>query len=1328
MEEMNLEEAIFEEALRKSSASERDAYLEGACRNDPKLRERVGLMLEGYFQSPGFLETVPQIFSGLHTRLQAESLVSLQPGQKIGRYKLLQEIGEGGCGIVYMAEQEEPVRRRVALKIIKLGMDTKQVVARFEAERQALALMDHPNIAKVLDAGATETGRPYFVMELVRGVRITEYCDQASLPTERRLELFMQVGRAIQHAHQKGIIHRDIKPSNILVTLHDGVPVPKVIDFGIAKATSDQRLTDKTLFTAFEQFMGTPAYMSPEQAEMSGLDIDTRSDIYSLGVLLYELLTGKTPFDPKDLIAAGLDEMRRTIREREPARPSTCLRAMLAPDLTSVAKHRQIDSRKLTALVRGDLDWIVMKCLEKDRSRRYDTANGLVMELQRYLKNEAVIARPPSAAYRFQKAFRRNKLAFTAGAAVTASLIMGLGISIWQTVAANLARRAAEEAHHTVQEESGKARAAEAQVVKERRVTERNLYVAKMNLARAAWDENNIGRVRQLLEETASEPDRGFEWYFWQRQAHLELKTLRGHLAGVSSVAFSPDCQRIVTASLDQTAKVWDAALGTEILTLRGHEGGVRHAVFSPDGRTILTASADRTARVWEAATGRELFVLNGHHDGLRAAAFSPDGHRIVTAGDDSVAKVWDVDNRKVLVSIEGHTNRIRTVAFSPDGSHVLTGGDDQKAVIWEARTGAMVRELPLPSWIGAAAYSPDGRRIATGSGGRIFTIWDATNGGVLVNQPVHHTYISPWHTSTPLAAAFSPDSRRIATGSLDHLANVWDAASGTNLFTLKGHEAEVLSVAFSPDGQLIATGSADGTIKVWAASGVRQPLILSGYGKGDGGPGVDFSPDGRRIVTGSFGDKIVKVWDAHTGEMLRTLIGHDAGIGAAAFSPDGRRIVTGSIDQTAKVWDAATGHALVTLKGHHSELKGVAFSPDGRFIVTASADWTIMIWDAPTGGLLRTFKGHTDATMAVAVSPDGRRIVSGSHDNTIRVWDIASGRELLKITGSAGFRSVAFSPDGKKIAAGTWDRRADVWDAATGEKVFSLTGHRAQVPMVAFSPDGRRILTGSFDNTTKVWDADTGQELLTLPDSIGKTFSPDGQRILTVINFGQATVWEIASAAEVAKWQREEHESLARMAEAERHERELQAERHRTRPVRDPGINQWLVLCPIALAGRDCVASLDQEQVPHESGLRPRQGERVKLGDLELVWIAVRQQDSWIDLNRLLQQASDYSVAYAVCYLDCETTEKGLVMKVAGTDRGKIFLNQRELYRQPEPRRSEPDGDQVRGITLNSGINTLVFKIVNQEADWGGSVQFTDAAGKPAKGIRVTLDPAGRD
>ena len=564
---------VFTEAKARPAGAERERFLAEACRDEPALREQVLVLLQAHEGAGDFLKN--NLFIPPVTPLTEKS------GDKIGRYKLLQQIGEGGCGVVYMAEQEEPVRRRVALKVIKLGMDTKSVIARFEAERQTLALMDHPNIAKVLDAGATDTGRPFFVMELVRGIKITDYCDQNNLSTEERLKLFTQVCQAIQHAHQKGIIHRDIKPSNILVTVSEpGSPgCPKVIDFGIAKATTDQRLTDKTIFTAFEQFIGTPAYMSPEQAMMTSLDIDTRTDIYALGVLLYELLTGQTPFDAKDLMAAGLDAMRRTICEQEPARPSTKLsQTLVAADLrrlksspddkAATEEEVRADSRRLLRLketiplLRGDLDWIVMKALEKNRSRRYETANGLAADIQRHLNNEPVTACPPSRLYEFQKTVQRHKFGFAAAAAII--LVLGLGVlaSTWQAIRATRAeheqtrlREQAETARNNEARERAKAEASEKkgalEAAKSRQVAQ---FLKDMLRGVSPWvaKGRDTTVLQEVLDKTAERVGNSFAK---EPEVELELRNTIGEI--YRQLGQAKNAEAVLNAAPDIARKLW---------------------------------------------------------------------------------------------------------------------------------------------------------------------------------------------------------------------------------------------------------------------------------------------------------------------------------------------------------------------------------------------------------------------------------------------------------------------------------------------------------------------------------------------------------------------------------------------------------------------------------------------------------------------------------------------------------------------------------------------------------------------------------------------------
>jgi len=1328
-------EAIFQAAMELGSPDQQEVYLNRACAGDPDLRREVVELLkaaiaaEGVFQIGGLAR-----FQGCATRIEP---VLEQAGTVIGRYKLLEKIGEGGMGVVYMAEQEEPVRRKVALKIIKLGMDTKQVVARFEAERQALALMDHPNIAKVLDGGATDTGRPYFVMELVQGVPITEFCDQNQLPAQERIKLFITVCQAIQSAHQKGIIHRDIKPTNVLITLNAGVPMPIVIDFGVAKATQ-QKLTEKTVFTNYAAMIGTPAYMSPEQAEMSRLDVDTRSDIYGLGVLLYELLTGTTPFPEKRLRNAGYSEMQRIILHEEPERPSTRLSTLKGEQRGIVARNRGASEPALGRVFAGDLDWIVMKCLEKDRARRYETANGLAADLKRHLDNEPVVARPPSAAYRLQKAWRRHKVAFTAAAAVAAALVIGIAVSTWQALEASKARNAEKQQRLAAQTERDKAQAAQKEAERSQQAEKQArlradsekaeaahlLYVADMNLAQQAWNQNNMGRLRQLLEDTQDSPYRGFEWYYWQPKTHLALKTLRGHLDAVTSAAFSTNGQRIVTSSDDQTAKVWDAVSCRELLTLKGHRAEISSATFSPDGQRIVTGSLDRTAKVWDTASGKEILTLKGHSDEVWSVAFSPDGQRIVTGSADETAKVWEAASGKELLTLKRHTAGIRSVAFSPDGQRIVTGSEDYTAKVWDAMSAKELVQLKgHSSRIWSVAFSPDGQRIVTGSGNdRTAKVWDAASGTNLLTLK--------GHTSGIRSVAFSPDGERIVTGSWDHTARVWDAASGTNLLTLKGHSGAIFSVGFSPDGERIVTGGEDQTAKVWDAAGYQELLTLKG--QSDQIYSVAFSPDGQRIVTGSW-DKTAKVWDAASGRELLTLMGHTNWIYSVAFSPDGQRIATGSEDKTAKVWDAASGKELLTLKRHSQGVLCATFSPDGQRIVTGGGnDRTANVWDAASGKDLLTLKGHSGEVGHVTFSPDGQRIVTGSADKTAKVWDAATGRELFTLKGHKNVVfSVAFSPDSQRIVTGSLDETAKVWEAASGRELLTLKGHSGWILSVGFSPDGQRIVSGSEDQTAKVWEAVSGRELLTLKEHtagiFSVAFSPDGQRIVTGSRDRTAKVWEAARPEQVAVWQEEERGAAQYLAALER-ERSAEQERQRIARARD-SIKHWLILSPIPLpTGQSGEQGLDIEQIQGEALLRPKAGEARPIGGVELKWRQVALTNEVIDFNALLGHETTQSVAYVVSYLRSAAEQRGVRMLVGSDDEAKVYLNGIQVYEAPTPHGIVEVQDTVPDISLNAGLNVLVFKVVNQTGDWKGSIRFTDAQGNAVKGIQVTLDPEAKE
>jgi WD40 repeat protein/serine/threonine protein kinase/tetratricopeptide (TPR) repeat protein len=1017
-----------------------------------------------------------------------------QPGDRIGRYRLLQEIGHGGCGVVYMAEQEEPVRRKVALKVIKLGMDTRQVVARFEAERQALALMDHPNIAKVLDAGATDAGRPYFVMELVGGIKITEYCDQHHLTTRQRLDLFIQVCRAIQHAHQKGIIHRDLKPSNVLVTTHDGTPVPKVIDFGIAKATQG-RLTNHTLFTAFEQFIGTPAYMSPEQAQLGGLDVDTRSDIYSLGVLLYELLTGKIPFDTEKMLAGGLDEIRRTIREQEPSPPSTCLGAMAKGELIAIAEHRQSDAPKLIHLLRGDLDWIVMKCLDKDRDRRYETANALAMDIERHLKNEPVLARPPSRIYSLRKLYRRNRLVVTAGALILFVGMMGGSGILWQWGSAK---------QHAMLEHKERGRAEQA--------TERALAtlagMEAIEVRRAEeyyqagdW-RNMVPYLSLVLRQNPSNQvaaERLFSTLSHRHWARLACPPLL-HSNRVTSAMFSRDGRWVVTSSADNTARVWDSDSGAAVSAPMRHSAEINTAEFSPDGKLVVTASDDHTVRVWDARTGRPVTEALAHPARVEMARFSPDSRTLVTLCDDRYARLWDSHTSNVLHSFNhgdgpGIRRFFRESDFSPDGALLVTASKDGTVRVWNCRTGELANKLEWgQSETTCVRFSPDGQRLAASFYANSPVIWN------LRSKPPQ---LLSLHQDGPLTSIeFSPEGQRVVTASSAGMVQVWNVESGTAIGPPLHHSDNVQSAMFSPEGLRVVTASGDGTIRVWDAEtgeSLSEPMRME-----NGAYYAQFHPDGQRVLSVSNGNAVLIWWV--TGSVSAAF--HEPfRVSVLDFSKDSAKVVVGLDDGSLQVWEPLTGRVRTFSAQHASAVASAAFSSNGSYVATVSDDGTARVWSVqrgePIAGPLQW--GAAGRRFEVHFSPDDRQVLTISEYETARLWDSMNGESKSPALGEGdGVMTAQFSPDGKWVVTGGTNNTARIWESATGRAAGSIMRHDSAVLEVCFSPDSKQLVTGSRDKTARLWAVPSGRSLAApIQHSLDLStvrFSPEGARFLTAV------------------------------------------------------------------------------------------------------------------------------------------------------------------------------------------------------------------------------------
>jgi WD40 repeat protein/serine/threonine protein kinase len=1091
------EEAIFNVARKIESLDGRRAYLEQVCGEDAALHARVQALLRVHEEDGSFLKRPLPALVG--TALEP---LTERPGTVIGPYKLLEQIGEGGFGIVFMAEQQRPVRRKVALKIVKPGMDTRQVVARFEAERQALALMDHANIARVFDGGETASGRPFFVMELVRGIPITDFCDQNHLPIRERLELYMTVCQAVQHAHQRGIIHRDLKPSNVLVTLHDGRPVVKVIDFGIAKATG-QQLTEKTLFTNFAQLIGTPLYMSPEQAEPSGLDIDTRSDIYSLGVLLYELLTGTTPFDKERLRTAAYDEIRRIIREEEPAKPSTRI-SRLGQAATTVSANRKSDPRRLAQLCRGELDWIVMKALEKDRNRRYESASAFAADVQRYLQDEPVHACPPSSWYRLRKFARRHKRMAVLTAAAIFLLLAATGVSSYFAIQADQRARDAQAAEQNETEQRAIAVEQADRATREAARSRRLLYASEMNLAGHAWEVGDTGRARALLErqwpQEGQDDLRGFEWrYLWRLCQDGSRQTLRGHTGTIWAIAFAPDGRTLASSSLDHSVCIWDLASQRRIglLGLRAwgsaslafapdgktlaiarvgrpvrlwdlaarcerasfwHRSNVNDVAFSPDGKLLATACHDRTVRIWEVATGREVGTLAGHPLELFCVKFSPDGKTLASSGRDTAVRLWDVAARSLIATLEGHTHSVPRLSFSPDCRTLASSSWDGTVRLWDTASRQEVKILRGQS---SVAFSPDGKVLATGGGDGTLRLWDRATNQV--------TGLLRGHTSPTGVVAFAPDGRSLVSGSHDGTIKVWDVGPRPDPNTLTD-EAGLDSLAISPDGNILAVGDFfDKTVKLYDIASRQRVAVLRGHEMRVWC--VTFAPGGQNLAsTGS--DGTVLLWNLATkGPVAK--FQHDSGVLEASFSPDGKLLAAGGttgLVRVVLVWEIATRQQVARLAGTR-----VQFSPDGTLLATNSGN-ALHLWDVTTWREVAAFEaGAYDGFElgALAFAPDGKILATGAADGTLRLWDVAQKRQVASSRAHASrLHSAAFSPDGRRLATGGLDGTVKLWDVGLLQEVANFTGHHGPVGSLAFLPDGNTLATASYDATVRLWQA----------------------------------------------------------------------------------------------------------------------------------------------------------------------------------------------------------------------------------------------------------------
>jgi WD40 repeat protein len=1111
---------IFASAIGIHDTAERGAFLDRACGNNAALRQEVDSLLAAHYAAGDFLQcSAPPVGAVAAQRTMIIPTLSETTGTRIDRYKLLERIGEGGFGVVWMAEQEEPVRRRVALKIIKLGMDTREVVARFEAERQALAMMDHPNIASVFDGGATAAGRPYFVMELVKGVPITDYCDANQLSTQDRLRLFMQVCHAVQHAHQKGVIHRDLKPSNILVTVKDDQPVPKVIDFGVAKATQ-ARLTEKTLFTSLRQWIGTPAYMSPEQAGLGSFDVDTRSDLYSLGVLLYELLTGVTPFDRETFARVALDEIRRMIRETEPAIPSTRLQT-LGQKLTEVARHRNTEPAALSRLIRGDLDWIVMKCLEKDRRRRYETPSELAADIQRHLSHEPVSAVAPSLGYRLEKLVRRHRAAVAVAAGFAVLLLLTAVVSTSLAIYA----------------QGQKARALRAEAV-----SSDNLYAADMGLVKQALDKNQLAHARELLRAHIPAPGqsdrRGVEWrHLWSRSRGQQLAILPFPKSGtINTLGFTPDNSFLLVGTSSGRLSVvrfedFKVLCATNVFT----NAGCASLTISRDGhRVAVSGSAAGAVCIWELASDGSLSLLRRiQAESPYGLSFSPDGYRLAIGTEESfwtddlerggLTKLFDLNTGHELATLPQSGGRF--VAFSPDGKWLATGPwHGWNVRLWNAATLRRERtiEMRTPIWL---EFSTDSQTLLTGG------LFDAAYYSTATADALAQLS-RPGKNGGFLAGILLPGNR-LAAAAVFNRVRLDDLQEHT-FKELLGHEGEVRSLAVSADGLFLVSGDTSGKVLLWNVNGGYPQLARVREPHTAGVSSLPFPPSSPR------GDKLalrvqsqIRILDGKTGRVGPRL---PAAAYPLAFKDDDTVLAIRGLDfleannRLRKGWEVTNRPPLLefwnltSLSNSSVELTATGSREVSAVAISPRCDLVALAWrqgertngvvllEPATGDVRFSAGGFEHRINGLAFSCTGRQLAVAMLSGGVQILEPPSAVPILKLTpGAHAADCAAFSPDDKLLAVGGWNG-VRVWSLPEGREFPSRLSQLSGVTHVRFSASGRTLI-GFGDHETKLWHIPTGRDLFEMGYEEPRYFLPlTGERYASV-------AYAHASAPQVQEW-----------------------------------------------------------------------------------------------------------------------------------------------------------------------------------------------------------------